>query len=153
MFAAIEETADDRQWLESIIMVIADKPAESWNDENVIGFEMQLSDIARRFINLESLQNNLAREPKKGLIAQKITITHSDGREVHRTIWIERETQEKIDKIVNNIIEKDIMKNNEPLQKAIVASLIEKVLSPKKEEKVKSKKEVKKWQKRKYATS
>ena len=45
------------------------------------------------------------------------------------------------------------MKNNEPLQKAIVASLIEKVLSPKKEEKVKSKKEVKKWQKRKYATS
>ena len=153
LFAAIEETADDRQWLESIIMVIADKPAESWNDENVIGFEMQLSDIARIFINLESLQNNLAREPKKGLIAQKITITHSDGREVHRTIWIERETQEKIDKIVNNIIEKDIMKNNEPLQKAIVASLIEKVLSPKKEEKVKSKKEVKKWQKRKYATS
>jgi len=27
----------------------ADKPAESWTDEDVTGFEVKLSDIARRF--------------------------------------------------------------------------------------------------------
>jgi len=30
-----DEAVGDRQWLEAIVMVIADKPAESWKDEDV----------------------------------------------------------------------------------------------------------------------
>jgi len=30
-------------------MIVADKPAESWTDEDVTRFEIKLSDIARRF--------------------------------------------------------------------------------------------------------
>lgn len=153
LFASMDETADDRQWLESLIMVIAEKPADSWKDENMIGFEMQLSDFARRFINLESLQNNLARFPEEGVSAQKVTITRSDGHEIHRTIWSKKGDKEKVEIIVKDILEKDIIKNNEPLQNAIIAGLIEKVLAPKSEEKFLKNRKASKWQKRKSATS
>lgn len=58
--AATDDTARSREWLEALVMIIADKPAESWTDEDVTGFEIKLSDIVRRFKNLEALQKEVA---------------------------------------------------------------------------------------------
>lgn len=44
--AATDDTARSREWLEALVMIIADKPAESWTDEDVTDFEIKLSDIA-----------------------------------------------------------------------------------------------------------
>ncbi|MFN5925675.1 MAG: hypothetical protein ACK466_18290, partial [Pseudanabaena sp.] len=60
VLAAADETVDDRQWLESLLMIIADKPAESWTDTDVRSFEPKLTDLARRFMNLESLHKEMA---------------------------------------------------------------------------------------------
>ena len=50
----------DRQWLEGVLMAIIDKPVRSWTDNNVVNLESKLSDLSRRFRNLEAIQEKLA---------------------------------------------------------------------------------------------
>ncbi len=83
--AAADETATDGQWVEALLMIVADKPAESWKDEDVTGFEMKLSDIARRFKNLEALKKQVATKGE-GFEARRITLTRPDGEEVNQMV-------------------------------------------------------------------
>jgi hypothetical protein len=78
--AAIEEKAEDKEWLEALVMIVADKPAESWTDKDVTKFEIELADLVRRFQNLEALQKESTAKVQ-GFEARRITVTHSDGQE------------------------------------------------------------------------
>ncbi|MCT7980491.1 DUF4007 family protein [Laspinema olomoucense] len=80
--AAADESKSDKQWLEALVMIVADKPGESWTDEDATGFEIKLSDIARRFKNLEALQKEVAAKGE-GFDARRITVTRPDGEETH----------------------------------------------------------------------
>lgn len=108
-------------------MILADKPAESWTDEDVTGFEIKLSNIARRFKNLEALQKEVAAKGE-GFEARRITVTRPDGEETHRMVWIERECQDQIERLVQKVLADSILRDNPRLQQAFVAKLTEKVL-------------------------
>ena len=56
VLCAADEQADARNWLEGLLMIISGKPPRSWNDEDVALFELKLGDLARKFLNLERLQ-------------------------------------------------------------------------------------------------
>jgi len=127
IFAAINTEKDDRQWLESVLMVIADKPAESWTDNDVVLFEAKLSDIARRFKNLEFIQKELASMPKEGFDAQKVTITYPDGEEINEVIWLEHGIKEKISKLAQEIFDGENLKSNDKMKRALVAAMIQNV--------------------------
>ena len=71
--AAIAENKTDEEWLEALVMIIADKPALSWKDEDFLSFEVNLSELARKFKNLEALQKNTAIQGD-GFDARRITI-------------------------------------------------------------------------------
>ncbi|MGB2924287.1 MAG: hypothetical protein WBB82_03220, partial [Limnothrix sp.] len=43
MLAVLNPEAGDRQWLESLLMIIADKPTESWTAQAVMPFEVSLA--------------------------------------------------------------------------------------------------------------
>lgn len=129
ILAATDERATDQQWLEALLMIVADKPAESWNNEDVTSFEIKLSSIARRFKNLEALQKDVAATKAGGFEARRITITRPDGHEVHRMVWMEYEQQEQVNSLVNEILEKSALHDNANLLQAIVAKLTEKVFS------------------------
>lgn len=101
--AAADEAVGDRQWLEAIVMVIADKPAESWKDEDMTRFELNLSDLSRRFKNLEALQATVKATSKGGFEARRITVTRSDGTEVNKMIWANDEHQAKVDPSIDDI--------------------------------------------------
>jgi hypothetical protein len=101
--AAADETADDRRWLEAVAMVIADKPAESWADEDVTQFELNLSDLARRFKNLEALQAAVKASGKGGFEARRLTVTRPDGTEVNKMVWASDEHQAKVDPSIDNL--------------------------------------------------
>jgi hypothetical protein len=103
--AAADETVGDRQWLEAVVMVVADKPAESWTDEDVIRFELNLSDLARRFQNLEALQASVKAQGKGGFEARRLTVTRPDGTEVNRMVWVSDEHQGKVDAVINKCLE------------------------------------------------
>ena len=78
--AAIDETVDDAQWLKALVMIVADKPAESWTDQDVTRFEIELADLVRKFQNLEALQKETTAKGE-GFEARRITVTHADGQE------------------------------------------------------------------------
>lgn len=125
--AAADRSKSDRQWLEALVMIVADKPAESWTDEDATGFEIKLSDIARRFKNLEALQKEVAAKGE-GFEARRITVTRPDGEETHRMVWVERESEAKIEALVEQTLQSSILRDNPQLQQAFVAKLTERVL-------------------------
>jgi len=130
ILAVTNDVEDEHKWLEAIITVITDKPAKSWTDNDFVKFEIKLSSIARRFKNLEALQENITSLPNNGFDARRITVTQADGNEVHQIVWLERKAKKKADEIAQKILENG-MGENKNLQEAVVAALIEKVLAQK----------------------
>jgi hypothetical protein len=126
--AAADETKKDAEWLEALVMIVADKPAESWNDEDVTNFEVKLSDLARKFKNLEAIQKDAQTRAREGFEARKITVTRPDGQETHSLVWFDHESQTKIDGVVEEIVGILNKYDNPQLQQAVVAKLAEWVL-------------------------
>jgi hypothetical protein len=140
VLAAVDENAQDKEWLEALAMIVADKPVRSWVDEDLLRFELALSNLVRRFKNLEALQKEVAAKGK-GFEAKRITVTEPDGREIHQVVWIDQEYEELIEQLVNKVLNEPELRNNPQLQKAYVARINEKVLS---QEAVKSSSEFRK---------
>jgi hypothetical protein len=97
VIAAIDETKSDRAWLEALIMIVADKPAESWSDRDRTQFELNLGDVARRFQRLEVLRMEMQHTPSD---AQLVTISRSDGREVKHVVWLNPEKMRSVDETI-----------------------------------------------------
>jgi len=113
-------------------LIISNKPPRSWTDEDVIVFETKLSDISRRFMNLEALQKEMS-IPSEGLDVRRITVTYPNGNEIHHVLWIDREDQVNIDKMAEQIIKTYDLQDDENLKQAVTAALIEKIFSKKKD--------------------
>lgn len=126
ILAATDKKSDNRSWLESILLIISNKPPKTWTDKDVMIFEIKLSDIARRFMNLEALQKEMA-IPSEGIDARRITVTYPDGDEIHQVLWIDREKQTKIERIADEIIDNYCLNDDMNLKQAVTAALIEKI--------------------------
>ena len=131
VLAAADETVDDRQWLESLLMIVVDKPAESWTDADLRSFEPKLTDLARRFMNLEALQKGMVASKNKGFDARRITISHPDGQEVHQLIWLDPQDSDRLEPLVEKILNEAIVQGSDRLQQALIAKLAERVLNNK----------------------
>lgn len=127
LIAAVDEDVNDNNWFESLFMIIADKPVESWNDVDQINFELKLSDLSRRFINLEVLQREFVQNPGKGFDVRRVTVTNYNGNEINRLVWFNQETRNLIEKYIKIFFMNDEIANNKQLQQAIITTLIEKV--------------------------
>jgi len=123
--AAADETVSDRTWLESLLMIVADKPAESWTDKDVTAFELNLSDLARRFKNLEALQKEVAAGSRGGFEVRRLTVTRPDGSEIHRMVWVDQEQQQRLDSLIESVLAEC---GDPQLQQALLARLSERVL-------------------------
>ena len=123
--AVLDNDASDRAWLESVLMVIADKPVESWTDKDKLTFEIRLGDIIKRFKSVEAIID-LSPGDKKGIDAQKLTITHQDGREFSEVLWLEEREKEEVSSIVSKI--KTHLTENDKINKAILSAIIEEII-------------------------
>jgi hypothetical protein len=123
--AATDETKTDPEWLEALVMIVADKPAESWTDEDVTRFELKLSDLTRRFKNLEALRAEVDAKGR-GFDARRITVTRPDGQEINQIVGIDRECEDDIEELVEKVLE--ILPDNTQLRQAVIAKLTERVL-------------------------
>lgn len=126
--AAIDTTTTDEQWLQAIVMIIADQPPESWQDSDVTAFEMKLADIARRFKNMEALQEEVKTTGKE-VEARKITITRPDGNETHQMVWIEKEQKQisQIELLIEKTLNDDLLRDNPQLQQTSLARFTERI--------------------------
>lgn len=125
ILAVLDDQKSDREWLESVLMIVADKPVVSWSDEDSIHFEIKLSDLARRFHNLEALQADVRANKREGFAARRVTVTRPDGQEIHRMVWMDEEMEAKIRPMVDQVLQQC----QEPqMQQALVTQLIEVIL-------------------------
>ncbi len=124
--AASDETKSDSQWLEALVMIVADKPAESWTDDDATAFEMKLADLVRRFKNLEALQKEVAAKGE-GFEARRITMTRPDGQEIHQMVWVDHGRESQVEKIVDEFLSK--LPDDQQLRQAILAKLSERILN------------------------
>ncbi|MDF2387491.1 hypothetical protein JMG10_38955 [Nostoc ellipsosporum NOK] len=124
--AASDETKSDSQWLEALVMIVADKPAESWTDEDATAFEMKLADLVRRFKNLEALQKEVAAKGE-GFEARRITMTRPDGQEINKMVWVDHGRESQVEEIVDKIL--DQLPDDQQLRQAILAKLNERILN------------------------
>jgi hypothetical protein len=122
--AAVDETKTDAEWLEALVMIVADKPAESWSDEDMTQFEINLSDVARRFKNLEALRAEVDAKGG-GFEARRITVTRPDGQEINQIVGIDRESQDRVEELVENVL--TMLPDNRQLRQAVIARLNERV--------------------------
>jgi len=122
ILAATDEYSSDQSWIETLLMILADKPPRVWRDVDVTAFETKLTGIARRFKNLEAIQKDLLKIQNDGFDVRRVTVTKPDGFEINKMVWIDRESQKKIDKIAQTFIEE-----NKYIKEALTAALIEKV--------------------------
>ena len=140
---SINSVYDDKQWLESVLMVIADKPVRSWTDQDVILFETKLSDLARRFMNLESIQSEMTNDFDGSFDARKLTVTYPEGNDLNTVVWIDHKQKAAIEKIAEKLIA-EVSQHDESTKKAIILSLIEGVFSEKKDLIIEDENELKK---------
>jgi hypothetical protein len=100
--AAADPAANESNWLESLIMIVGDRPLKTWTDQDADGFEARASDFARRFANLEDIPPAAARGGV-GDDVRRITITGPDGRDVNRLVWIEGPARENVNATVQEL--------------------------------------------------
>ena len=123
---AIDETVDDAQWLKALVMIVADKPAESWTDLDVTRFEIELADLVRKFQNLEALQKETTAKGE-GFEARRITVTHADGQETHRVVWVDNEQEKQVEQLVEDVM--NVLPTDPQLQQAVLTKLTERILN------------------------
>lgn len=126
IFTATENSNDDTEWLQSILMTIADKPVDSWTDADSDTFELKLSDIARRFNHLEAINKNNTRLWNGSAEARRVSIIKTDGSELHDIAWIDEIQKPLIEKQVEEILGK--ISDDKTQQKALLAVLAERIL-------------------------
>lgn len=128
IFAATDDAADEQQWLQSLVMVIADKPSESWTDTDADVFELKLSDVARRFKHLEAIIRDNAALWHSRAEARRLSVTRTDGTEVFDVAWIDEHERAVLESKAEEII--GGLNLAGPQQRALLAILTEKILSP-----------------------
>jgi hypothetical protein len=130
---SINPEVDDKAWLESLVMVVADKPVSSWTDNDALSFEIKFGETVRRFRNLESLID-LTSDNREGFEARKITVTYPTGEEINEIVWLGHKERAEVDQWVNKLFSGEIFRKNNKISRAILAALIERVFGLEKEE-------------------
>lgn len=133
MSALMNAEVDDKIWLESLLMVIADKPVSSWTDNDALSFELKLSEIVRRFKNFEALID-LKSDVKEGFEARKITVTYPTGEEINEIVWLDHKERDEVDHLVDRLFSGEIFNKSNKISKAMLAALIERVFGQEREE-------------------
>lgn len=128
VLAATDDLSDDQQWLQSLIMVIADKPSESWTDSDSEAFELKLSDVARRFKHLEAIIRDNGSLWGSRAEARRVSVVKTDGTELHDIAWIDEHQREALEGKAEDIIKG--LNLDHLQQRALLAILTEKILDP-----------------------
>lgn len=126
--AATDITLADTEWLESLMMILADKPAHAWSDDDRAAFELKLNDVAQQFKRLEALQKDIAATHHEGFEAYRLTLTKADGHELNQVVWIDQTQEDQLNRLVDEILDKPTLRNDAKLRQALIAKLAREVL-------------------------
>ncbi|QQS48480.1 MAG: hypothetical protein IPM66_07560 [Acidobacteriota bacterium] len=128
VFAATDDQTDDAQWLKAVVMVISDKPSESWTDADAEAFELKLADVARRFKYLEAIAADNNALWTGHAEARRISLIGTDGKETCEIAWIDERQRAHFDALAEGILQAHPLDMAE--RRGLLAVLAEKILNP-----------------------
>ena len=130
MNAAQDRDKNDQQWLEGVVMVVADKPAEAWRDEDRHTFEANLATLAQKFLNLHQLAAKIQAAGNGKFDARLVSITNPDGREAREVIWVDAAEQKLAEKFKAELEAMPIWQEApERIRQTVLADLLQQVIT------------------------
>ena len=130
-----DEGLDFKEWLEAIGTYIANKPPASWNDLDKAHFEMNLSELARKFHRFEVLSFERQQQPEKPADSAgeviRVGITTLSSSEQERVVTVPPTAEEQIDNIergIEQVFESAGVDGDANLRLAILARLSQRLM-------------------------
>ena len=120
-------------WLEAIATFLANKPPSSWNDTDKAQFEVNLSELARKFHHFEavSYENRPHAEQSPAGESIRIGITRPNQREQERVVDLPSTTKgqvSELERAIEKVFEKFGVAENTEHCLAVIAQLSEKLM-------------------------
>jgi hypothetical protein len=129
LLMAANEELEDREWLEAIATVLAQKPPTSWADTDVAVFESAALELARPFRRLELLHLQMATARHEGFSARRITLTLPDGAERSQLIWLEDDRSAALDRLLDQTLSEARRIGGSDADQGLLAILAQRVLA------------------------
>ena len=127
-----DEGLDFKEWVEAIGTYIANKPPASWNDSDKAHFEMDLSELARKFHHFEAVSFERQKQSEKSAASAgeviRVGITTFSEAERERVITVPPTVEAQIDNIECAIMQALGSEENAELRLAILARLSQKLM-------------------------
>lgn len=120
-------------WLEAIATFLANKPPSSWNDTDKAQFEVNLSELARKFHHFEavSYENRSHAEQSPAGESIRIGITRPNQREQERVVALPPPTEKQaaeLESAIEEVFKESGMAENTEHCLAVIARLSEKLM-------------------------
>jgi hypothetical protein len=94
----------DSEWLEGIASLVCSKPPSKWLDRDIEIFEREFSQLASSFLRVESLA--FAKDLQKFTSdAFRVAITHGDGTELERVIFMTNKEKPAVEELESQILD------------------------------------------------
>ena len=127
-----DEGLDFKEWVEAIGTYIVTKPPASWNDSDKAHFEMNLSELVRKFHHFEAL--SFERQQQSEVSADKagevirVGVTTLSATEQERVVTVPPSAEAQADKIERAIVQMLELEENTEIRLAILARLSQKLI-------------------------
>ena len=130
-----DEGLNFKEWVEAIGTYIANKPPASWNDSDKVHFEMNLSELARKFHHFRAVSFERQRQSKKttdnaGQVI-RVGITTLSSPEQERVVTVPSTAEAQIGNIergIDQVFESAGVDGDANLRLAILARLSQKLM-------------------------
>lgn len=126
LIAATDATGSNRDWLEAALMVALDRPVTAWTDSDETSLEYRLSDLARRFRNIEAFRAEFGDVSAVGY-ARRISLTQPNGEELARMVSIDNHQRTTVEGLVERTLSERELFQNPELREAFVVTLFERI--------------------------
>ena len=127
-----DEGLDFKEWVEAIGTYIVTKPPASWNDSDKALFEINLSELARKFHHFEAV--SFERQQRSEVSADKagevirVGVTTLSSSEQERVVTVPPAVEAQADKIERAIVQVLELEENTEIRLAILARLSQKLI-------------------------
>ena len=127
-----DEGLDFKEWVEAIGTYLANKPPASWTDSDKAHFEMNLSELARKFHHFDALSFDRQEQSDDSADeAIRVGITTRSAREQERVVTVPSTIEEQVDNIelgFEEVFKRFGVDGNPNLRLAILARLSQKLM-------------------------
>ena len=131
-----DEELDFKEWVEAIGTYIANKPPASWNDSDKAHFEMNLSELAKKFHHFEALSFERQKQSEKSTDSGgeliRVGITTFSETERERVVTVPSTAEAQIDNIergIEQVFESAGVDGDANLRLAILARLSQRLMA------------------------